>query len=173
MIFIRRLMPKALQMKRPPDRGFHGSLARSYGLSNKKRHCLKHTMITSMNEYNSNVYKFDWILTGEYFSRPSMFLTRSWNISIESRSLPNSRIWLLPQTWEKGIDSVRLESIEWLNPVRLESIEWLNLVRLKPIEPKFGSVSLTTQFRVCFYKHMVESGLAKVWHHARSMILGT
>ena len=70
-------MLKALQMEIPPDRGFHGSLARSYRLSNHERHCLKHTIITSMNEYNSEVYKSDRILTREYFSRPSMFLTRS------------------------------------------------------------------------------------------------
>ena len=70
-------MPDALQMEIPPERGFHGSLARSYGLSNHERNCLKHTMIMSMNEYNSEVYKSDRVLTREYFSRPSMFLTRS------------------------------------------------------------------------------------------------
>ena len=48
----------------------------SYEPFNHERHCLKHTMIISMNEYNSEVYKSDRILTGEYFSRPSMFLTR-------------------------------------------------------------------------------------------------
>ena len=74
----------------------HGSLARSYGPFNHERHCLKHTMITSMNEYNFEVYKSDRVLTREYFSRLSMFLTRSWNNSVESGSLPNSRIWLLP-----------------------------------------------------------------------------
>ena len=70
-------MPEAIQKEIPPERGFHGSLARSYGLSNHEINCPKHTMITSMNEYNSEVYKFDRILTGEYFSRASMFLTRS------------------------------------------------------------------------------------------------
>ena len=95
------------------DGGFHGSLARFYGLFNHERYCPKHTMITSMNEYNSEVYKSDWILTREYFSRHSLFLTCSWSSSVESGSLPNSRIWLLPQTWEKGIDPVRLESTEW------------------------------------------------------------
>ena len=99
MIFIWRLMPKALQMEIPPERGFHGSLARSYGLSNHKRYCLKHTMITSMNEYNSEVYKSDRILTGEYFSRLSLLLTCPWSSSVESGSLPNSWIWLLPQMW--------------------------------------------------------------------------
>ena len=70
-------MPEALQTELPPEQGFHGSLARSYGLSNHERHCPKHIMITFMNKYNSEVYKSDQILTGEYFSHPSMFLTRS------------------------------------------------------------------------------------------------
>ena len=70
-------MPEALQMEIPPERVFHGSLARFYGPSNHEKHCLKHTMIMFMNVYNSEVYISDRILTGEYFSRPSMFLTRS------------------------------------------------------------------------------------------------
>ena len=81
--------------------GFHGSLAHFYELFNHERYCLKHTMITSMNEYNSEVYKSDWILTREYFSRHSLFLTCSWSSSVESGSLPNSRIWLLPQSYDR------------------------------------------------------------------------
>ena len=57
MIFIRRFMPEALLMEIPHERGFHGSLAHFYGPSNHERYCPKHTLITSMNEYNSKVYK--------------------------------------------------------------------------------------------------------------------
>ena len=77
MIFIRRLMPEALSMEIPHEQGLHGSLAHFYRLSNHERHCLKYTMITSMNEYNFEVYKSDRILTKEYFSSISMFLTHS------------------------------------------------------------------------------------------------
>ena len=77
MIFIRKLIPEALPTEVPHERGFHGSLARSYQPSNHERHCMKHTMIMSMNEYNYEVYKSDRILAREYFSRPSMFLTHS------------------------------------------------------------------------------------------------
>ena len=61
-------MPEELLTEVPPEQGFHGSLARSYGPFNHEIHCLKkHTMITSMNEYNYEVYKSDRILTREYF----------------------------------------------------------------------------------------------------------
>ena len=64
-------MPEALLTEVSPEQGFHGSLARSYRPFNHERHCLKRSMITSMNEYNSKVIRlnFDW----EYFSRHSVF----------------------------------------------------------------------------------------------------
>ena len=170
MIFIRRLMPEALQMEIPPNRGFHGSLARFYGPFNHERHCLKHTMITSMNEYNSEVYKSDRIWTGEYFSRPSMFLTRSWSNKCRKRKfIKFSDLITTTNVRERYGPSLA----KVYRMARPSSVKAYRLVMHCFGRDTPNGIPSHNPISSLFLQHMVESGPAKVWHHARSMILGT